>query len=98
MSEARLLNVILAPHVSEKSNIIGEKNNQITFKVMRDANKCEIKRAVEQLFNVKVSNVSVVNHKAKAKRTGQRLGQRNAWKKAYVTLQEGYDIDFTGIK
>lgn len=93
----RLLKVILSPHVSEKSTIIGEKYKQITFKVARDANKCEIKQAVEKLFNVKVSAVRVTNVKAKMKRFRQQIGERNAWKKAYVTLQEGYDIDFSGI-
>jgi len=96
MSQERLLNILLSPHVSEKSTVVGEKHKQIVFKVARDANKKEIKAAVEKLFNVAVSSVQVINVKPKVKRFGQTFGKRKAWKKAYVSLQEGHDIDFAG--
>jgi large subunit ribosomal protein L23 len=95
--EARMMNLILAPRVSEKSAMLGNQHRQITFQVLRDANKCEIKYAVEKLFNVKVASVNVLNTKPKAKRVGGRAGTRQAQKKVYVTLQEGYDINFTGM-
>ena len=96
MREERLLKVILAPHVSEKSTDTAETNNTVVFKVAKDATKSEIKAAVEKLFEVEVNNVRTVNVKGKTKRTGFRLGKRNDWKKAYVSLQEGADIDFVG--
>ena len=86
MREERLLNVIVAPHVSEKSTMTAEGNNTVVFKVAVDATKSEIKAAVEKLFEVK----------GKTKRTGFRFGKRNDWKKAYVALNEGADIDFSG--
>ena len=94
MIDDRLLQVLLSPHVSEKSTLVGEANQQIVFKGVRNATKQEIKAAVEKLFNVAVSSVQVTNVKPKVKRFGQRLGKRKAWKKAYVSLQEGHDIDF----
>ncbi|RUO72820.1 50S ribosomal protein L23 [Idiomarina seosinensis] len=96
MREERLLKVILAPHVSEKSTDTAETNNTVVFKVAKDATKSEIKAAVEKLFEVEVENVRTVNVKGKTKRTGFRFGKRNDWKKAYVSLQEGADIDFVG--
>ena len=94
MSEERLLKVLLAPHVSEKSNRIGERHNQVTFKVSRDATKPEIKDAVELLFKVKVTGVTVLNVKGKRKRFGALSGRRSDWKKAYVSLEAGHEIDF----
>ena len=94
--EERLLKVILAPHISEKSTIAAEENNTIVFKVVNDATKAEIKVAVEKLFEVEVTGVRTLNVKGKTKRTGARFGRRNDWKKAYVVLKEGQDIDFTG--
>lgn len=95
MNQERLLNVLLSPHQTEKAVRIADKSRQFVFKVMKDANKVEIKNAVEQLFNVKVKNISIVNVKAKIKRFKQIVGKRKGWKKAYVTLQEGFDINFT---
>ena len=94
MNEARMLKVLLAPHVSEKSTMAAEQGNQIVFRVATDANKLEIKKAVEKMFNVAVDSVRVTNVNGKTKRFGQRTGRRNDWKKAYVTLKEGQDIDF----
>ncbi len=98
MSRERSMTVLLGPHVSEKSTIVGEKNNQIVFKVRRDANKAEIRSAVEMMFEVKVDSVQVVNVSGKSKRFGRTKGKRSDWKKAYVTLAEGSDIDFLGAE
>ena len=92
----RLMTVLLGPHVSEKSTDAGDRNNQIVFKVRRDSTKSEIRGAVEMLFEVKVTGVQVANCRGKIKRFGRDWGQRNAWKKAYVTLAEGESIDFLG--
>lgn len=94
--EERLLKVILAPHVSEKSTNTAEQSNTIVFKVVNDANKAEIKAAVEKLFEVEVTGVRTLNVKGKTKRTGTRFGRRSDWKKAYVTLKEGSELDFVG--
>jgi large subunit ribosomal protein L23 len=91
--EERLMTVLLGPHVSEKSTIAGE-SNQVVFKVRPDATKREIRQAVEKLFEVKVLNVSVTNVKGKEKRFSQILGRRSDWKKAYVRLAPGSDIEF----
>ncbi|RUO76883.1 50S ribosomal protein L23 [Idiomarina tyrosinivorans] len=96
MREERLLKVILAPHVSEKSTTTAEENNTVVFQVAIDATKTEIKAAVEKLFEVEVENVRTVKVKGKTKRTGYRFGKRSDWKKAYVSLKEGADIDFVG--
>ncbi|AUH52702.1 50S ribosomal protein L23 [Chromobacterium sp. ATCC 53434] len=95
MNQERLLQVILAPIVSEKSTMIAEKNQQMAFRVAKDATKPEIKAAVELLFNVKVDGVSTVNVKGKVKRFGRSIGRRSDWKKAYVSLVEGQEIDLT---
>ncbi|MBL1416849.1 50S ribosomal protein L23 [Moritella sp.] len=94
ISEERLLKVILAPHISEKSTMSAENNNTIVFKVALDATKAEIKAAVAKLFEVEVKNVSTLVLKGKTKRTGARVGRRSDIKKAYVTLADGADIDF----
>ncbi len=98
MNQERLMTVLLGPHVSEKGTILAEKNNQVVFKVRRDANKAEIRAAVELMFEVKVDGVQVVNQKGKAKRFGRYMGRRSDWKKAYVRLAEGHDIDFVGAE
>ena len=85
---------MLAPHVSEKSNRVAERCNQVVFKVARDATKPEIRNAVELLFKVKVKGVTVLNVKGKRKRFGATYGQRSDWKKAYVSLEAGHEIDF----
>ena len=94
--EERLLKVILAPHISEKSTISAEENNTIVFKVAKDATKKEIKAAVEKLFAVEVKSVNTLITKGKTKRQGLRQGRRSDVKKAYVTLKEGQDLDFVG--
>jgi len=96
MSKERLMKILLSPVVSEKSAVIADKGNQFAFKVTTDATKPEIAQAVELMFNVKVEQVRTVNVKGKQKRFGSMLGKRNNWKKAYVRLQEGHDIDFAG--
>ena len=98
MNEERLLKILLAPHVSEKSNRLGERYNQVAFKVSRDATKPEIKDAVELLFKVKVEGVTVLNVKGKRKRFGALSGRRSDWKKAYVSLEAGHEIDFQMAK
>jgi large subunit ribosomal protein L23 len=90
----RLMQVLLAPVVSEKSTFIGEKRNQYVFQVMRDATKPEIKAAVELMFKTQVKSVSVANVRGKEKRFGRFMGRRNNWKKAYVSLQPGQEINF----
>lgn len=95
MNVERLLMVVKEPHTSEKSTALADSNKQFTFKVERNATKSEIKRSVEHLFDVKVNKVTVVNVKGKHKRFRQLSGKRSDWKKAYVALQPGYDIDFT---
>jgi large subunit ribosomal protein L23 len=88
--------VLLSPHVSEKSTRIGEGANQFVFRVLRDARKVEIKRAVEKMFNVEVAGVQVLNVKGKRKGFMRAAGKRSDWKKAYVRLKPGHDIDFVG--
>ncbi|BAW80031.1 50S ribosomal protein L23 [Candidatus Nitrosoglobus terrae] len=98
MSEERLAKIILAPLLSEKSSLVGEKYKQAVFKVLSSANKKEIKQAVEFLFNVKVDKVNTVSTKGKHKRFGRYIGRRSDWKKAYVVLHSGYDINFMNIE
>ena len=96
MNQDRLMRVVLAPHVSEKAYRIGDaKSKQVTFKVARDATKLEIKKAVEQLFEVKVAAVNTLRVKGKERRFGRIVGRTQDWKKAYVTLKEGHDIRFS---
>ncbi|WP_298445054.1 50S ribosomal protein L23 [uncultured Ferrimonas sp.] len=92
--EERLLKVLLAPHISEKSTMAAELNNTVVFKVALDATKAEIKAAVQKLFEVEVVGVRTSVLKGKTKRTGARFGRRSDVKKAYVTLAEGAEIDF----
>ena len=87
INEERLLKVVLAPHVSEKATLAAEVNNTVVFKVLKDANKEEIKAAVEKLFEVEVNSVRTVNVKGKTKRHGASFGKRKDWKKAYVVLK-----------
>ena len=96
MNQERLMKVLLAPHISEKGTRVAEMNRQFVFKVTSDATKPEIKSAVEKMFSVQVAAVQVCHTAGKTKRFGQRLGKRSGWKKAYVTLKEGNDIDFMG--
>lgn len=94
MNQERLFKIILGPVVSEKTAIVAEQSNQVVFKVVGDAQKSEIQAAVEKLFEVKVENVRVLNVKGKTKRTRFGIGRRSDWKKAYVRLEQGQEIDF----
>ncbi|MES9944120.1 MAG: 50S ribosomal protein L23 [gamma proteobacterium symbiont of Ctena orbiculata] len=94
MNSERLMKVLLSPVVSEKSSVVADANQQYTFRVATDATKREIAKAVEKLFEVEVERVQVVNCKGKTKRFGQVNGKRSDWKKAYVRLKPGNDIDF----
>ena len=96
--QEKLLQVVLGPHLSEKSTTLAEGAKQIVFKVRTDATKADVRQAVEMLFEVKVARVSVVSMPSKAKRFGARAGRRQAWKKAYVRLAPGHDIDFVGAE
>jgi large subunit ribosomal protein L23 len=98
MSQERLMKVLLEPVVSEKSARLADRTRQFVFKVMPDASKPEVRQAVELMFEVKVASVQLANVKGKVKRFGARLGRRANWKKAYVTLQEGHDINFMGAE
>ena len=98
MNQERIFKVLLGPHVSEKATVLADDQNQFVFKVDTTATKLEIKKAVEQLFNVKVKAVSTLNVKGKTKRTVRGLGKRNDWKKAYVSLEAGQDIDFASAE
>jgi large subunit ribosomal protein L23 len=98
MSQEKLMNVLLGPHVSEKQSRIAEESNQFVFRVRRDATKSDVKAAVELMFEVKVQDVNVVNVGGKKKRFGQRLGRRQDFKKAYVRLAPGQNIDMTGAE
>ena len=97
-SKERLMTVLVAPHVSEKSATVAEKSNQFVFRVRRDSTKPEIKAAVELMFEVKVDAVRTVNVAGKAKRFGGRPGRRSDFKKAYVSLAAGQTIDFAGVE
>ena len=97
MNDERLMSILVAPHVSEKSTRVADASNQITFRVRKDARKPEIRRAVEKMFNVEVASVSVLNVKGKRKgMRGRNPGRRPGWRKAYVRLKPGHDIDFIG--
>jgi large subunit ribosomal protein L23 len=90
----RLMTVILAPVISEKSTMIAEKHEQVAFRVLQDATKQEVKAAVELLFKVQVESVNMLNVKGKSKRFGKFMGRRSDVRKAYVCLKAGQQIDF----
>ncbi len=94
--EGRLMQVLVAPIVSEKATMVAEKSNAVTFKVLQDATKPEIKAAVELMFKVEVKGVSVVNTKGKAKRFGKSNGRRDNVRKAYVMLKAGQELNLGG--
>lgn len=99
LHQERLLTVIVGPHISEKSTTVADANRQVVFKVRRDSTRKEIRQAVELLFDVKVRRVTVVNVAGKAKRRrGASPARRADWKKAYVRLMPGNDIDFMGVE
>ena len=91
----QLAGVLEAPIISEKSTNAAEKNKQFVFKVLKTASKKQVKNAVEVMFSVEVDSVHVLNVKGKQKRAGKTLGQRSDWKKAYVKLNPGHDIEFS---
>lgn len=93
-TQDRLLQVILAPQITEKATYVADKYQQIAFKVRTDATKPEIKAAVELVFKVEVDSVTVANVKGKEKRAGRMMGRRKDWKKAYVSLKPGQEINF----
>lgn len=93
-SEERLLNILMAPQISEKATFVAEKNEQVIFRVATDATKPEVKAAVEMLFKVTVESVQISVVKGKQKRFGKFSGRRSDWKKAYVCLAPGQEINF----
>jgi large subunit ribosomal protein L23 len=98
MNQERLINILYEPRVSEKSTLVADKYNQFVFKVASNANKDEIKQAVELMFKVEVVSVQVCNVKGKSKTFKALQGSRKGWKKAYVRLKPGFDIDFMGTQ
>jgi len=95
MNQERLYNIILGAHISEKASVIADEANQFAFKVVKDATAPEIKKAVETIYEVPVKRVQVMNVKGKVKRNARGLSRRPSWKKAYVSLEAGHDIDFS---
>lgn len=98
MNRERIYKVLLGPVVSEKASLAADASNQVVFKVLPSATKLEIKNAVQALFDVKVEQVRVLNVKGKARRTRFGIGRRSDWKKAYVRLAQGQDIDFAAAE
>ncbi|EFV94465.1 50S ribosomal protein L23 [Lautropia mirabilis ATCC 51599] len=98
MNPNRLTQVVIAPVISEKSTLVGEKQNQYVFRVMQDATKAEVKAAIESLFKVTVDAVNVVNIAGKQKRFGRSMGRRRNIRKAYVSLAAGQEINFAETK
>ncbi len=94
MNQERMYKILLGAHISEKASVIAEKANQIAFRVMKDATRPEIKEAVEKIYGVSVRNVSVLNVKGKVQRNNRGVSRKPGWKKAYVRLEQGQDIDF----
>jgi large subunit ribosomal protein L23 len=94
MNREELMNVLIAPHVTEKTSLAMQNHNQYTFRVRRDATKTDIRKAVELMFDVKVAGVQVVNETGKARRFGRTVGRTQDWKKAYVSLAAGQTIDY----
>ena len=95
MNQQRLYTIIVGPHVSEKAALIADRNNQVAFRVANDATKPEIREAIETLFKVTVEDLQVLNVKGKTKRTARgKLRQKSNWKKAYLKLAQGQEIDF----
>ena len=98
MNLERMYTVIIGPHVSEKTTLMGENDNQYAFRVAKDATKLEIKEAVESIFNVVVDDLQVLNVKGKVKKNVKGRARRKlSWKKAYVRLETGHEIDFADI-
>lgn len=93
-NQNRLLQVLLAPQVSEKATYVADKNEQVVFRIASDATKPEVKAAVELLFKVEVKSVQIANVRGKEKRFGKFMGRRQGWKKAFVCLKAGQEINF----
>ena len=98
MNQERVFQVLLGPHVSEKAAIVADLNNQYVFKVAVDATKLEVKKAVEQLFKVSVDDVQTLKVKGKLKRNHFGYSKKPSWKKAYVRLEQGQEIDFASAE
>lgn len=98
MNDQRLYQILLAPHISEKTAVAAEMEGRHTFRVAASATKLEIRKAVEKIFEVNVLGVQVINVSGKTKRFGSSEGKRSDWKKAIIRLEEGQDIDYTGIE
>ncbi len=98
MNPERVFQVLVSPHVSEKAAIAADANNQFVFRVAVDATKLEIKKSVEQLFKVKVDSVRTLKVKGKAKRNRFGTSTKPTWKKAYVRLEQGQEIDFAAVE
>lgn len=98
MNQERIFQVLVGPHVSEKAAIVADENNQFVFKVAVNATKAEIKKSVEQLFKVKVENVCTLKVKGKVKKNKYGASAKSTWKKAYVRLAQGQDIDFAVVE
>ena len=96
MNQEKLMNLLLAPRITEKSTLVGEKYRQYVFKVLKTATKPQIRQAVELMFKVEVDSVQVSNVKGKRKAFKQTVGKRSDWKKAYFKLKAGFDINFMG--
>ena len=94
MNREQLMSVLIAPHVTEKTSLAMQNHNQYTFRVRRDATKTDIRKAIELMFDVKVTSVQVVNEPGKARRFGRTAGRTQDWKKAYVSLSSGQTIDY----
>jgi large subunit ribosomal protein L23 len=98
MNQERIMKVLIAPIVSEKSTRLADAHRQFVFRVTSDASKPEVRKAVELMFDVKVEAVQIANVRGKTKRFGASFGKRSDWKKAFVTLAEGHDINFMGAE
>ena len=97
MNTQRLTNIIVSPRISEKATMRADLDNQHVFSVLKDATKLEVKKAVELMFDVKVKHVRLMNVQGKLTRVGRTFGKRKDWKKAYVRLEAGHEIDFADI-
>lgn len=96
MNQQKLMTILLGPRISEKSTLLADKHRQFVFQVALSATRIDVQKAVELMFEVEVDNVQILNVKGKKKRFGARHGMRSGWKKAYVSLKPGHDIDFLG--
>jgi large subunit ribosomal protein L23 len=94
VNREQLMSVLIAPHVTEKTSLAMQNHNQYTFRVRRDASKTDIRKAIELMFDVKVTGVQVVNEPGKVRRLGRTVGRTQDWKKAYVSLSPGQTIDY----